>query len=111
MLEAVGKNGLALAHAAERYKIDAEIVMLAVKNRGSALKFATDEHKSDKTIVLAALRKDPTAIRFVQSEKLKNDPEIAKIVNPILHSDLRINSCDFKSSFSWKKRGEIDHRT
>ncbi len=97
-LIAVQNNGLALAHTSQELKDDKELVMWAVKNRGTALKFVSNALKNDKSIVMSALRNDPTAIRYVMSSDLKNDFEIAEIVAPILHSDLRINSSDYKST-------------
>lgn len=97
-VSAVQQDGFALAHVSQELKGDKEIVMRALENRGTALQFASNALKNDKSIVMSALRNDPTAIRHVMSCDLKNDVEIAKLVASVLHSDLRINSSDFRCS-------------
>ena len=54
VLEAVRRNGLALAAASHDLRDDASIVLAAVKNNGCALEYASENLRRDRSIVLTA---------------------------------------------------------
>eukprot|EP00971_Amphidinium_carterae_P120335 2384464-Amphidinium_carterae.1 len=77
VLEAVKKNGRALAFAAKECKSDREIVLGAVQQDGHALECAAEECKADSAIVLAAVQQNGHALEKA-AEECKTPPDPLK---------------------------------
>jgi hypothetical protein len=73
--EAVGINGMLLAHFDKEYKANRNLVITAVRQNGRALEHADVHLRDDKTIVKLAVEKDYTAIQFA-SFNTTCDPDI-----------------------------------
>jgi len=73
VLASVDQCGISLEYAADEFKSDREIVLLAVRGEGTVMGHASDELKNDKAFVLAAVGCDGSALEYV-AEKFRNDP-------------------------------------
>mmetsp|Transcript_59761 Transcript_59761/g.195096 ORF Transcript_59761/g.195096 Transcript_59761/m.195096 type:complete len:215 (+) Transcript_59761:117-761(+) len=76
-LEAVKKDGHALARAAPALRRDRALVLEAVKQSGLALQYAAPELRADRECVLEAVRESGWAIQFASTE-LQEDAELFK---------------------------------
>ena len=68
MIEAVKRNGCALAYAAVELKADREIVLEAVKQDWRAFQYAAAEMWEDREIVLEAVKQDTEALSYAAKE-------------------------------------------
>jgi len=76
-LEAVKKDGHALARAAPALRRDRALVLEAVKQSGLALQYAAPELRADRECVLEAVRESGWAMQFASTE-LQEDAELFK---------------------------------
>mmetsp|Transcript_71409 Transcript_71409/g.192286 ORF Transcript_71409/g.192286 Transcript_71409/m.192286 type:complete len:232 (-) Transcript_71409:247-942(-) len=76
-LEAVKKDGHALARAAPALRRDRALVLEAVKQSGLALQYAAPELRADRECVLEAVRESGRAMQFASTE-LQEDAELFK---------------------------------
>jgi len=76
-LEAVRRDGHALARAAPALRRDRALVLEAVKQSGLALQYAAPELRADRECVLEAVRESGWAIQFASTE-LQEDAELFK---------------------------------
>ena len=67
-LEAVKRDGLALARASEDLRADADVVAAAVAQNGLALAHASEALRATKDVVLAAVKRDGMAIHAASLE-------------------------------------------
>ena len=74
---AVFQNPLALAFAADPFKDQTDLVMMAVKQNGLALKFASERLRADKAVVAEALKNNSEARTFISSALAAEDPELS----------------------------------
>eukprot|EP00971_Amphidinium_carterae_P124502 2466388-Amphidinium_carterae.1 len=75
VLAQVKDDGMALAHAGEKWSGDPEIVRTAVMSNGAALSEAAENCRNDPEIVLTAVQSNWQALRYA-AEPCRSDPEI-----------------------------------
>ena len=68
VLDAVSRDGCALAFASRDLRADREVALAAVSKDGMALRYAADKSKADRDILLAAVSQDGMALQFAAKE-------------------------------------------
>ena len=81
-LAGVQIDGQILYYASKELRDDEEVVLQAVRNKGLILKYASRRLRNNKEIILAAISQDKRAKEYIDSEELKQDEDVQKILNP-----------------------------
>ena len=67
-MTAVGRDGLALAHASAVLQEDVDVVLAAVENCWKAVLYASAGPRGNRRVMLAAVQQNGLSLRFASAE-------------------------------------------